>query len=440
VGSVFKGDTGASGEGQRKRWLATLLDRMTAPADVMRQHLGAENQNSALGSAAEAGVRDLLGIVLPQRLAVTSGFLREPGRSLAEANLQGAVSPQTDVIIYDRSRSTPLHSAGGVEIVAAPDVVGIIEVKDAESSGSSDLASAEGEGGALGHAKDLAVYSPFAFRGIVLFRGKAPAATKAAAGAPEGGRGGADSEVDLARRRIEAATLRSFDAPHVIYCASCATGHQETSAYVAFYDFFNKTICIQEYPGDRTSALAAFLRIVTGYFAAQGLISPSLHLDLLPAKSEPRAIEVPIADLDPAIESLHGLLLRRREVERRPYYRLFFDLLEEDKEATARAFVATGRDAAGLATAGVVVLVMAPSQTKATLAAFFYLAKSSVFLCTDASAEEDQRWEVEEDVIGYVRRVVDQSKRVYDVVRTPIRRGDPEVANEGLELPAEGGR
>ncbi|HEU4410865.1 MAG TPA: DUF6602 domain-containing protein [Polyangiaceae bacterium] len=439
MGSGLKGETGASGEGQRKRWLAILLDRMTAPADVMRQHLGAENQNSALGSAAEAGVRDLLGVVLPQRLAVTSGFLREPGRSLAEANPQGAVSPQTDVIIYDRTRSTPLHSAGGVEIVAAPDVVGIIEVKDAKN-GSEDLASAEGEGGALGQMKRLALYSPFAFRGIVLFRGKAPAPKKAAAGAPEGGLEGADSEVELTRRRIEAATLQSSDAPHVIYCSSCVTGHEETGAYVAFYDFFNKKVCVQEYPGDRTSALAAFLRVVTGYFAAQGLISPSLHLDLLPAKPERKAIEVPIADLDPVFESLHGLLLRRREVEKQPFHKLFLDLLKGDEGATARAFVATGRDASGLATAGVVVLVTAPSQTKATLAAFFYLAKSDVFLCTDASAEEDQRWEVEEDdVVEYVRRVVDQSGRVYDALRTTVQQDDPEVANEGAELPAEEG-
>src|SRR5258708_5190033 len=100
----------------RKRWLATLLDRMTAPADVMRQHLGEEKQNAALGSAAEAGVRDLLRVVLPHRLAVTTGFLREAGRSLSEKNEHGAMSPQTDVILYDALQATPLHSIGVADI------------------------------------------------------------------------------------------------------------------------------------------------------------------------------------------------------------------------------------------------------------------------------------------------------------------------------------
>lgn len=77
------------------------------------------------------------------------------------------------MIVYDGFQATPLLSIGGIEIVAAPDVLGIIEVKDAEN-GSGDLASATGENGALGHTSKLAIFSPYAFRAIVLFRGKAP--------------------------------------------------------------------------------------------------------------------------------------------------------------------------------------------------------------------------------------------------------------------------
>lgn len=129
---------------ERKRWLETLLDRMSAPPAIMRQHLGEGGlQQHALGSAAEKGIRDLLRLVLPQRLAITSGFLREPGGSLA------AITP-------------------------APDALGVIEVKDT-SKGSEELASAKGEGGALEHIARLGIVAPNAFRAIVLFRGNNPA-------------------------------------------------------------------------------------------------------------------------------------------------------------------------------------------------------------------------------------------------------------------------
>ncbi len=436
---MAKSDDQDSGARQRKRWLATLLDRMTAPADVMRQHLGAENQNATLGSAAEAGVRDLLRIVFPQRLGVTSGFLREPGRSLAEKNPKGAMSPQTDVIVYDGFQATPLLSIGGIEIVAAPDVLGIIEVKDAEN-GSGDLASATGENGALGHTSKLAIFSPYAFRAIVLFRGKTPKPKKDSDNLPDDEQKEPETEVKLAQRLIEAAELQSYQAPHVIYCSSCVTEGEEDGGYVAFYDFFAKKICIQEYRGDRASALAAFLRIVTGFFAARGLISPSLHLDLLPAKPEQEMAEVPVADAGAAFRSLHRILLDRRGPdEHGPFYKLFVDLLKEDEEANGSSRVVTGRDATGLPTAGFIVLVTWQDPTKAALAAFFYLVEPGVFWCTDASSEADERWIIEEEIVTeYVRRALHESDRAYNVVRrAPTQQIDTKAAEEGPERATE---
>jgi hypothetical protein len=427
------------GARQRKRWLATLLDRMTAPADVMRQFLDAENQNATLGSAAEAGVRDLLRVVLPQRLAVTSGFLREPGRSLAEKNTEGTISPQTDVIIYDGSQATPLHSIGGIEIVAAPDVLGIVEVKDAEN-GSGDLASATGEKGALGHTSRLATYSPYAFRAIVLFRGKLHKPKEDADKTPDEDRKAPETEVELAQRLIRAANLQSYQAPHVVYCSSCATGNDEDGGYIAVYDFFAKKICIQEYPGDRTSALAAFLRIVTGFFAAKSLISPSLHLDLLPAKPEREMAEVSTADAEPAFASLHQSLLdRRAREEQATFYKLFVDLLKQEEGASGRSHVVTGRDAAGLPTAGFIVLVTRPTQATTTSAAFFYLDAAGVFVCTDASSEEGERWIIQEEAVAaYVRRALQESNRDYNVVRrAPTQQTETEAVAEGPERPVE---
>ena len=203
--------TGTKKQDERKRYLATLRDRMSAPADVMRQHMRYQSQNAALGLAAEVGVRDLLRLVLPQRLAVTSGFIRSLGRSLTEENPRDAVSGQTDVIVYDAMRVSPLHAAGGIEIVAAPDVLGVVEVKDT-LAGSEDLGP--GQGTALPHVAKLADHAPLAFRGVVLFRGKDDPSKL---------------EIERARHCVAEAALRGYQQPHVIYCASYQTGDRESS-------------------------------------------------------------------------------------------------------------------------------------------------------------------------------------------------------------------
>lgn len=406
----------------RKRWLETLLDRMTAPGDVMRQHLQHASQSHALGSAAEAGVRDLLRAVLPRRLAVTTGFLRQSqqGKTLADTTSGDAISPQTDVIIYDGLDATPLHSTEAADVVAALDALGVIEVKDSEH-GSEELASATGEGGALDHMARVGNFAPYAFRGIVLFRGKDPP-TK--------------NEVSLAEGRLRAAKLQSYQVPPVIFCASFKADDKTESSYLAFYDFLSKRIRIHEYHGDRTPALAGFLRIVTGFFAARGRISPSLHLDLLPVMSTQPETTVPVADAEPPFESLYQRLLDRHRSNNPdgaqvPFYRLFKELLRDELYVarqqraldSVQSHVVAGRDAANLPTAGVVILISLgrTESDKRQAAAFFYLSERGLFTCSDATANPHESWTIErESVDDYLRRAFRDSGR------------DPEYEQHGL--------
>lgn len=430
---------------ERKRWLSTLLDRMTAPADVMRQHLGEEDQSPTLGSAAESGVRDLLRLVLPRRLAITSGFLRAPGRSLLASNLPGSLSPQTDVIVYDGLEAIPLHSIGGVDVVAAPDVLGVIEVKDT-NKGSEELSTAEGAGGALEHTVSVSALAPNAFRGIVLFRGKGKEAkddeeksgeakTPQEAGKNKGGRP-AMSEVARATTRLAKAKLSLDRAPHVIYCASYTTIDSKEGSFLAFYDFRAQTVCVHEYVGDRTIALASFLRIITGFFAVQGLCSPSLHLDLLP--SAPTSIER-VQDTAPSFASLHKQLLDLRAMAAppKPFYELLVKVLAQSGNATSH--VVTGCDGNGLPTAGFAIRIDSTkveadeAPVTVTAVAFFYMTGPNIFTCTDEGNDDGRPWIVEEPVNGYLDRALrDASRRETDNV-APGK--SPEAAQAEQEEP-----
>src|SRR5262249_4643546 len=164
--------------------------------------------------------------------------------------------------------------------------------------------------------------------------------------------------------------------------------------YLAFYDFWAKKVRIHEYHGDRTPALAGFLRVITGFFAARGLISPSLHLDLLPAAPLSQDETIEVSDADPAFESLHPKLLDPRANEARGQFgRLFVELLKEETPLNVPpARVMTGRDAAGIPTVGYIVLVEWREAARPMSAAFFYLVAPNEFACTDAGTGEDQRW------------------------------------------------
>lgn len=395
----------------RKRWLETLLDRMSAPADVMRQHLGEADQNAHLGAAAETGVRDLLRLVLPPRLAVTSGFLRETGQSLAGV---GAVGPQTDVIVYDGLDAIPLHSIGGVDVVAATDALGVFEVKDT-NTGSGELVLPtsrrdKGETGAIEHIASVGALAPAAFRAIVLFRGLG---------------GSKKAEYRRAASFLTKAALKHDRVPHVVYCASCPTPGGTAGSYFAHYNDRAREVRVHQYLHDRVGALASFLRVTTGYFAVRGLISPALHLDLFAANADDTAcVRVPGATAG----NLHARLVEQRKA--RPpaaWDALLIKLLREHKgKATTR--VASGCDSSNLPTAGFVITVtldQAPTTRETAtepivLEAFFYLFEpdkygsfertAGSFKCTEG--DERDPWTIEDEPFGaYIRRVNREADR-----------------------------
>lgn len=429
---------------ERKRWLETLLDRMSAPAAIMRQHLGEEDQQHALGSAAEKGVRDLLRLVLPQRLAVRSGFLREPGRNLAAITPAGSVSPQTDVMVYDNLYAVPLHSIGDVDILAAQDVLGVLEVKDT-NKGSEELASAKGAGGALEHMARLSVLAPSAFRAIVLFRGKEPGkgedAETFAQSQPEQGSTGKNkrgrpalSEVARAKNRLAEAKLANDQLPHAIYCTSYMLEDGGDGSYLAFHDFRAQSVHVHEYLGDQTRALASFLRILTGFFAVRGLISPSLHLDLLP--TDPDLVDKVALAAGP-FDGLHEQLLKlRREANgAKPFYELFVTLLKRADNAVSK--IVTGVNAEGHPTAGAAICVdfttreEGKAPARITSVAFFYLVAPNVFVCTDASADQGERWTIEEETVDeYRRRALRDSARLEADNVAPAKRPEAETESQ----------
>jgi hypothetical protein len=472
----------------RKRWLETLLDAMTAPADAMREHLAEVNQNATLGAAAEVGVRNLLRAVVPARVGVTSGFLRELTAdaltSAAIAGDEGAggvapgsavavepsttrpppprLSPQTDVLLYDASHAIPLYGMGGVDILSAHDVLGVIEVKDT-SRGTEELATtpAERKGdqrtplalrraarnrraakterkvgrgklppeprkGALEHLDSVRKYAGRALRGVVLFRGTG---------------GAVGSEAQAVQRLVsnEFGAQRVFEAPHFIYCASSTIGQgdQATSAlqggYLAFYDCRSEEMQVVEYANDRGAALASFLRIVTGFLAVQGLVSPAVHLELHSMNKEPstrKAFALPGTKPKPT-DLYRSLVERRRmmaEAQGTPtsptFDQALTSLLTEKARAAVRAFVSTGRGPADLPTSGFCLEV--ETGQNGLQRAFFYLDAPGHFTC--AGADNGDPWSVEgEGFDEYMRRILRENDlaEIYQKNTREMRRVPP---------------
>lgn len=409
-----------------KRWLETLLDRMLAPADLMREHLGKNHHNPTLGAAAEAGVRTLLRAVLPARIGVTSGFVRAEIDD-AEPSAGDAISPQTDVVLYDASRVVPLHGIGGVDVFAARDVLGVIEVKDTED-GSDELAYTDKaqRKGALRHIGRIGRCAPRAFRAVVLLRGKP--------GRPR-------AEVDRAVRcfeviradnlRTEADGGEELLFPHLVYCASYKVDDVAAS-YVAFEDARTRTFSFREWLlDDRVFALSCFLRVVTGFFAAQRLISPSLHLDLTPTRSAANSRDVTLGrEHGPQIASLCEELRRPPGNEvaapRARLADLFVEFLkghqESRRQVNLRHALATFHDERGFPTAGFRLMVSigpAPSPAPGAgreglpmteLEAHFRLSESGDFVCAETNERDDDRWQVDTSSFeDYVRQARQQS-------------------------------
>jgi hypothetical protein len=450
-----------------------LLDAMTAPADAMREHLAGANQNATLGAAAEVGVRNVLRAVVPARIGVTSGFLRElvvnapasPSAAGAEAVRAAAVgkagakrpravpptlplSPQTDVLLYDASYAVPLYGIDGVDVLSVHDVLGVIEVKDT-NQGTGDLGTRlfkhkgargrkfppEKDKGALEHIDSVREYAGRALRGVVLFRGN---------GGPPGG------EAQEVKRLVlkEFAERRIYEAPHFIYCASSPIGEADKKSskdasppqggYLAFYDCLSGEVRVIEYVDDRVSPLAGFWRIVTGFLASHGLISPALHLDLRPEKARSsEAFELPT--VRPKPQDLHRLVSARRTTARRSgakrelptFETALADLLKRelkgDRRVAVQVFVSTGPTQDELPTSGFCLEV--ESTGKGLLRAFFYLEEPGTFICTGAGGGDTWRVEVGgEGFVDYMRRIFRENKLSDIYQKTSDARRPPKVS------------
>lgn len=425
----------------RKRYLEILLDRLTGHADVMRHYL---QHRGTLGFAAEAGVRDVLRQVLPRRLAVTSGFLRTNGGALIAKTPAGAMSPQTDIIIYDALRACPLYSVDGVEIIAASDALGVIEVKDSkqgeadllipqrrkaiaslapvgeaeEGEEEADEADEESEDskewdaeetGALEHIVALSKAAPRAFRGIVLVQG---------------------GNIASARVRMEKMKLTEASVPHVVYCRSVVnTKTRSRKSYLAFHEHIENQVHfyapdgenVPEYEQDRDAAinaLAGFLRIITGFFAAQDLTTAALAADMTiqrnPSKKGPLPLQLAgravIPSLRDAILASSSGPPEKGEARRLGYREMvdhFFDQELRARQSSKPRFrfkPVVGLDPDGRPTAGSMVEVRWGDEVEAAYGSFFTMSEDGILTCADRPPA-DYAWNiVRESIDSYLRR------------------------------------
>jgi hypothetical protein len=407
----------------RRQHLQILLDRLTGHADVIRQHLKERMHAYTLGFAAEAGVRDVLRQVLPRRLAVTSGFIRSTTGRLLVSPTGAAVSPQTDIIIYDTLRACPLYSVEGIDVLAAPDVLGVLEVKDSEGAEGDLGLTEEGfkdrrkkaqekqekgekfkdatpeDDGAIEHTMELAVAAPHAFRGIVLIQG---------------------ANAERARKRLEFAKerkdLNPATAPHVIYGRALG---DKGDPYIAFLDSSDNAVHFNVYAraaGGFTDALAAFLRLTAGFFAAQGLTSTSISADLGPSKprneGSPERLrlttEDPLASLREAVQQTQGA---RREAGGRPSNEEMLESFFRDKKQSGLKIdvhPALGRDTDKIPTSGprVVAQYLEGGETR-RFASFFTMSTAGFLKCADATGDASAPpWRIHrESIDAYLMRV-----------------------------------
>lgn len=415
----------------RREHLQILLGRLTGHADIIRQHLKERPHAHTLGFAAEAGVRDVLRQVLPRRLAVTSGFIRSTTGKLLVPPTSGDVSPQTDILIYDTQRACPLYSVEGIDVVAAPDVLGVLEIKDS-TSGEADLGlTADGfekrkqkyeadvaarkspkpvtsqDDGALEHIMELAGAAPSAFRGIVLIQG---------------------DDASLARSRLSFAKdhkkLSPANAPHVIYGRGLAKKNGGSS-YIAFLNSSDGALHFNPYPESDTDSLAAFLRLVTGFFAAQGLTSTSIAADLGPSgpRAEKSPEPLPLAEGGevPSLRAtVRAAATERGEGEEgqpsdEAMLKSFFD--DKKTELKIDVFPAIGHDSKKIPTSGprVVVSYKDGAETR-KLTSFFTMSTAGFLRCVDDGGGEsgEPPWRIHrESVDVYLMRVCDLGASVF---------------------------
>ena len=371
----------------RSEHVSVLLNQVTAPADMARHHIRGTAHNLTLGFAAEQGVRDVLRQHLPRSLVVTSGFIRKSDETLLVPNQNQDLSRETDLIVYDSTRSCPLHSFDGIEVIAADDVLGVIEVKDSGNGEGALLPSSSDARGALRHIQDLQTFVPNAFRAIVLIQGEDPfEATKA----------------------VQAANLGEISAPHALYCRALGT-YEKGVSYLGFHDFLENSFKVHAYAEDMGSPLVAFLRMVTGFMTARGLMTASLAPGLSPYPPDKSASPAPLALADR--EPIPSLCRRIREVFARSEKSFDGDL--NDYVRTLRhPFVSvsprSGLDKDGRPTVGLLLTVEYDGKEVGeteSVGSLFVVLNNEKFASVDAPTDEP--WIIEgESLNAYVRRVL----------------------------------
>lgn len=210
--------------------------------------------------------------------------------------------------------------------------------------------------------------------------------------------------------------LSRLNVPHVVYCrAAVDTSSNSRKSYLAFHDYVADEVCFHVYGSDQTAAvhaLAGFLRVVTGFFAAQGLTSASISSDLRPdappQDSDAPPLKLigngPLASLrDRILQTPRSNDVKDKSVEQKD--KKFFD----DKKDTIRirCFPAVGQDAEGLPTSGTLLSTTWDEGDRQPCASFFTMAPSGNLTCSDADASGTiPKWVVpQEPIDAYLKRV-----------------------------------
>ena len=269
----------------RGQHLDVLLETLTAQANIARQYIPSSfsgGHSPTHGRAAELGLGDVLQAVFPGRLRVSTGFIRRGTDSLlAEAGDAQSLSGQTDVLIYDWMETAPIHSIGEIDIIAEPDVRGYFEVKDTVSI-APELASAVEQ---IERVRQLQSHGRFALAGIFMVQG-----------------GSSNFRTSL-KSALDALRQKSH-APDLVYARAlgCSPENNWASRHgTLFYRVHGHgemrgLRC--KHPKD---ALALFLRLVIGWFADQGLISPALAHGMAPTHGDDCYSALPEIELDSGV-------------------------------------------------------------------------------------------------------------------------------------------
>lgn len=196
-----------------------------------------------------------------------------------------------------------------------------------------------------------------------------------------------------ALEQCKAHSLTSATTPHVIYCTD--------QNYIAVYEYTSNQLHFIEYgEGDSTCALADFLRILTSFFAAQGLSKTSSSLGLsLGGGAVRNELEIlaledrkPLPSFREMVASYHS----DATAEGRP--ESSSAKVELSFEQRLRAFVGasvkdlyciptTGRDDFREFCSGIAVIARLKEEGSGYAASFFTLTPQGWLICADPQPE-----------------------------------------------------